>query len=56
MERALYILALILIVIWIVGFFLYSLGAIIHLVLLLALIILLVRLLGRRRPGRRVRY
>lgn len=50
MERILYILALIFIVIWIVGFFFYSLGAIIHLVLLLAVVVLLLKIFGRRRP------
>lgn len=50
MERVLYILALIFIVIWIVGFFFYSLGAIIHVLLLLAVVVLLIRIFGRRRP------
>jgi hypothetical protein len=52
MERVVYIVAIILIVIWIIGFFLYSLGAIIHLALLLALVILFVKLFSRRRPPR----
>lgn len=49
MERLIYIIAVILIVIWIIGFFLYSLGAVIHFALLLALVILLIRIFGRRR-------
>jgi hypothetical protein len=49
MERILYIVALIFIVIWIVGFFFYSLGALIHVVLLLAMVVLLIKLLGRRK-------
>ncbi|HLN19535.1 MAG TPA: lmo0937 family membrane protein [Bacteroidales bacterium] len=52
MERVLYIIVLILIVIWIIGFFLYSLGAIIHIVLLLAFIILLVKLFSGRNRRR----
>lgn len=52
MERLLYIIALILIIIWIIGFFLYSLGAIVHLLLLLALVIVIIRLTMRRRPPR----
>jgi 1,4-dihydroxy-2-naphthoate octaprenyltransferase len=49
MERVVYIIAIILIAIWIIGFFFYSIGALIHLVLLLALIILVIKLLGRSR-------
>lgn len=52
MERFLYILALILIIIWVIGFFLYSLGAIIHIFLLLALIIIVIRLSRRKRIRR----
>jgi hypothetical protein len=56
MERLIYIIALILVVIWIVGFFFYSLGALIHAVLLLALVILVFRIFVRRRtPKDRVR-
>ena len=53
MDRILYTVALIFIVIWIVGFFFYSLGALIHVVLLLAMVVLLFKLFGRRKkpPG-----
>jgi membrane protein implicated in regulation of membrane protease activity len=48
MTRFLYILAAIFIVIWAVGFFFYSLGAIIHLLLVVAIITLLIRFFSRR--------
>lgn len=52
MERVLYIIVLILISFWIIGFFFYSLGAIIHLALLLAFIFLLIKLFtGKKRKG-----
>lgn len=54
MERVVYIIAIILIAIWIIGFFFYSIGALIHVALLLALVILIIKLLGRRRPRTRV--
>lgn len=44
MERFLYIVAAIFVIIWALGFFLYSLGAIIHLFLILAVIALLIKL------------
>ncbi|MGE5419184.1 MAG: lmo0937 family membrane protein [Chloroflexota bacterium] len=49
MERLIYIIVVILIIIWIIGFFLYSLGAVIHFALLLALVILLIKLFSRRK-------
>lgn len=52
MERFLYAIALILVVIWAIGFFLYSLGAFIHAALLLAFLIIVLRLVFRRRPRR----
>jgi hypothetical protein len=56
MEKLVYIIALIFVVIWIVGFFFYSLGAFIHAALLLALVILVFRIFARRRtPRDRVR-
>lgn len=54
MEKVVYIIAIILIAIWIIGFFFYSIGALIHVALLLALVILIIKLLGRRRPPTRV--
>jgi hypothetical protein len=42
MGNILYIIAVIMIIFWAIGFFAYSLGAIIHLLLLLALISFLV--------------
>ncbi|HEX2969142.1 MAG TPA: lmo0937 family membrane protein [Bacteroidales bacterium] len=55
MERVIYIIAIILIVIWIVGFFLYSLGAVIHFALLLALVILLIKLFSRKKTSEKMR-
>lgn len=49
MEKLIYIVVLILISIWIIGFFFYSLGAIIHLFLLLAFIFLLLKLFTRKK-------
>ncbi|HLP71589.1 MAG TPA: lmo0937 family membrane protein [Bacteroidales bacterium] len=52
MERVVYIIAIILIAIWIIGFFFYSIGALIHLALLLALVILIIKLMSRSRRRR----
>lgn len=52
MERVVYIIAIILIAIWIIGFFFYSIGALIHVALLLALIILIIKLMSRSRRRR----
>lgn len=45
MGNLLYLIAVFLIIIWAVGFFAYSLGAIIHLLLLLAVISILFRII-----------
>ena len=45
----LFVVAVILIVLWLLGFFVYSVGAIIWLLLVIAIIIILVRLLSGRR-------
>lgn len=55
MTRILYVLAAILIVIWAIGFFFYSLGAIIHLLLLLALIAILLRFAYRSNRRSQIR-
>ena len=45
----LFVVAAILIILWLLGFFVYSIGAIIWLLLVIALIIIVVRLLSGRR-------
>lgn len=50
MGNILYIIAVVMIVIWAIGFFAFSLGAIIHLLLVIALISFLARMIsGNRR-------
>lgn len=46
MRNLLYIVAVILIIFWAIGFFAYSVGAIIHLLLVLAIISILVKLIS----------
>ncbi|MGY6558971.1 MAG: lmo0937 family membrane protein [Nitritalea sp.] len=48
MSSLLYLIALILLIGWILGFFVYSLGALIHVLLVLAIISVLLRLIGGR--------
>jgi hypothetical protein len=45
MENFLYILAVIFVIAWAIGFFVYSLGALIHILLVLAVISILLRLI-----------
>jgi hypothetical protein len=45
MENLLYILAVIFVIAWAIGFFVYSLGALIHILLVLAIIAVLLRLI-----------
>ncbi|HMG68702.1 MAG TPA: lmo0937 family membrane protein [Chitinophagaceae bacterium] len=46
MSSLLYIIAVILIIGWILGFFVFSAGSIIHVLLVLAVIAILLRLIG----------
>ena len=48
MNSLLYLIALILIIGWVFGFFFYSIGGIIHILLVLAVISILFRLIGGR--------
>ncbi|EKB50782.1 lmo0937 family membrane protein [Cecembia lonarensis] len=48
MSSLLYLIALILIVGWIFGFFVYSVGGLIHILLVLAVVSVLLRLIGGR--------
>ena len=46
MKNILYVVAVILIIFWAIGFFAYSLGSIIHILLVLAIISILVRIIS----------
>ncbi|MEO6613570.1 MAG: lmo0937 family membrane protein [Chitinophagaceae bacterium] len=46
----LYIIAVILIIGWLLGFFVFSAGGIIHILLVLAIIAILIRLIQGRNP------
>lgn len=48
MSSLLYLIAVILIIGWIFGFFVYSAGALIHVLLVLAIVAVLLRLIGGR--------
>lgn len=48
MSSLLYLIALILVIGWIFGFFVYSLGGLIHILLVLAVVAVLFRLIGGR--------
>lgn len=50
MSGLLYFIAVILLIGWLLGFFVYSAGAIIHLLLVFAVIAVLLRLIRGRRP------
>jgi len=45
MNNLLYIIAVVLIIFWLLGFFVYSAGAIIHLLLVIAVIAILFRVI-----------
>ncbi|MDX6188425.1 MULTISPECIES: lmo0937 family membrane protein [Flavobacterium] len=48
MSNLLYTVALILVILWALGFFVYSLGSIIHILLVIAIIAILLRLIKGR--------
>lgn len=50
MNNLLYLIAVILVIAWAVGFFAYSLGSIIHLLLVIALIAILLRVIRGKDP------
>ena len=50
MSNLLYIIAVILIIGWAIGFFAYSAGSVIHILLVIAIIAILVRVIQGRRP------
>jgi hypothetical protein len=45
MDNLLYIIAIILVIAWAIGFFAYSAGAVIHILLVIAVIAILLRLI-----------
>ncbi|WP_413998529.1 lmo0937 family membrane protein [Flavobacterium sp. W1B] len=49
MGNLLYTLAVILIIFWAIGFFVYSVGSLIHILLVIAVIAILLRLIQGRR-------
>lgn len=54
MGNILYVVAVIFIIFWAIGFFAYSVGAIIHLLLVIAIIAFLIKIFsGRRAVGNR---
>ncbi|MCL6258936.1 lmo0937 family membrane protein [Aquiflexum sp. TKW24L] len=48
MSSILYLIAVILVIGWILGFFVYAVGSLIHILLVLAVIAILFRLIGGR--------
>jgi hypothetical protein len=50
MSNLLYIVAVILVIFWAVGFFAYSAGSIIHILLVIALIAIILRVIRGRDP------
>ena len=50
MNSLLYIIAVILIIGWLVGFFAYSAGGLIHILLVIAIIAILINIIRGRRP------
>ena len=50
MSNLLYIVAVILIIFWAIGFFAYSAGSIIHILLVIALIAIILRVIRGRDP------
>lgn len=48
MNSLLYLIAVILIIGWILGFFVYSVGGLIHILLVLAVVAILLRLISGR--------
>ncbi|MBL7915033.1 MAG: lmo0937 family membrane protein [Bacteroidia bacterium] len=48
MNNLLYFIAIILVVFWALGFFVYSIGAVIHFLLVLAIVAILLRIIRGR--------
>ena len=52
MSNLLYLIAIILVIGWLLGFFFFSLGGLIHILLVFALIAIIFRLIGAKHMGR----
>ena len=50
MGNLLYLIAVILVIAWLIGFVAYSVGGIIHILLVIAVIVILLRVIQGRRP------
>ena len=50
MGSLLYLVAVILIILWALGFFVYSAGGIIHILLVIAIVAILLRVISGRKP------
>jgi low affinity Fe/Cu permease len=50
MDNLLYVIAVVLILCWAIGFFAYSLGGIIHILLVIAVIAILMRVIQGKKP------
>lgn len=50
MGNLLYIIAVVLIILWALGFFMYSAGGIIHILLIIAVIAIILRVIQGRKP------
>lgn len=50
MRNILYIVAVLLVIGWAVGFFAYSAGGLIHILLVIALIVILLNIISGRKP------
>lgn len=48
MNNILYLIAIVMIIFWIIGFFVYTVGAVIHLLLIIAAMAILLRLISGR--------
>ncbi|MDD2565119.1 MAG: lmo0937 family membrane protein [Salinivirgaceae bacterium] len=51
MNNILYILAIVLVIVWAAGFFAYNAGALIHILLVIAIVALLLRIIRGRRSS-----
>ncbi len=50
MSNLLYFIAVILVIGWAIGFFAYSAGGLIHILLVIAIIVILLRVISGRKP------
>jgi len=50
MGNLLYIIAVVLIILWALGFFAYNAGGVIHILLVIAIIAILLRVISGRKP------